>query len=207
VSNKWQPLKANPIAYILRALFVTLAQYCLLNLLSQGSILLAILLFSTNGIFLPFLEKLVFNRPIKLKTFITIIMGLIGTAIIIGPLTNVTPTNLIIGLLSGFFSACAQLPFHYLSKKQGATTTSLLTYGLCSLFSLPLALLLTPDLKQSYHELATTRSFAIVLLFSILSISTQTSRSLAYKKVNRAATLMPFIYSSLVFSAMIDWLW
>ncbi len=70
--------KSELIPNLLRAIFIIISQYCLFFLLSRGSVLLAILLYSTNSIFSPFLARIIFGAEIKVKTLIAILIGFIG---------------------------------------------------------------------------------------------------------------------------------
>ncbi len=45
------------------------------------------------------------------------------------------------------------------------------------------------------------------MLFAIASLANQMSRAKAYSLINKAGSLAPFLYSSLIFSTIIDWIW
>ena len=97
---------------------------------------------------------------------------------------------------------------HYTSKKQDPISISFFSYGLCSLFSFILLLFQLPGMNRMHIGfLLNWHEIAAILLFSIFSIGNQTARVLAYARINKAASLAPFIYSALIFTAFIDWVW
>ncbi len=200
--------KINLLAYVLRAIFVVISQYCFFYLLSRGSLLIAILLYSTSGIFTPFLARIVFRHQIKIKTFIAIIVGVVGVGITLGPIGHISGFNIFIGLLSGLFAACSQITQHYVSKKQDPITINFFNYGLTSLIAFIVMLVRMPSIGVvSPDVFLVWPGIAIVLLFSVFSIVNKISRLLAYARLNKAASLAPFINIVLIFSAFIDWIW
>jgi len=194
--------------YFVRAVAVILSQYCFFFLLSRGSVLLAVLLYSTNGIFSPFLARIFFKHEIKVKTFIAIIVGLVGVVITLGPIKQISLLNVFIGLLSGFFGACSQIILHRSSKEHDPITINFLNYGFASVLSFVLIFIKMPTIESiNFGVLFSWQGIAIILLFSLSSIANKISRSLAYARINKAASLSPFMYSALVFSAAVDWVW
>ncbi len=206
--RKQKTHKINLTPYLFRAIFVVISQYCFFFLLSRGSLLLAVLLYSTSGIFSPFLARIFFRHQIKIKTFIAIIVGLIGVAITLGPMRHLSGLTIFIGLLSGLFGACSQITLHRTSKEEDPITINFFNYGFSSLLSLLLVFIMMPSFsKISIDVLLGWQGIVIILLFSIFSIGNKISRLLAYARINKAASLAPFLYSALVFSAFIDWIW
>ena len=206
--RKQQSEKINLLPYVLRAIFVVISQYCFFYLLSRGSLLIAILLYSTSGIFTPFLGWIIFKHQIKIKTFIAIIVGVIGVGVTLGPIGHISAFNLFIGLLSGLFASCSQITLHYISKKQDPITINFFSYGLSSLIALVVMLVRIPSIATiSPAVFLGWPAIAIVVLFSLFSIANKISRLLAYARLNKAASLAPFINIVLIFSAIIDWIW
>lgn len=200
--------KNELVPSLLRAIFIVISQYCLFFLLSRGSVLLAILLYSTNSIFSPFLARIIFGAEIKVKTLIAILIGFIGVIITLGTNNSLLSIGTMIGLLSGFFGSCSQLTLHYASKRQDPITNNFITYTISSLLSLAILLIITHTINPSnLNFLLSWKTTGILILFSLFSITNQVSRSLAYKRINKAASLSPFIYTSLIFSAIIDHIW
>ena len=166
------------------------------------------MLYSTNGIFSPFLARIFFKHQIKIKTFAAIVIGVIGVAITLGPIKQLNTFYILIGLLSGLFGACSQITLHYTSKQQNPITINFFNYGLASLISLFLIFIMTPHIGSIHiGALLSRHGIAIIIIFSLFSIANKISRSLAYARINKAASLAPFLYSTLIFSAFIDWIW
>lgn len=201
-------IKLNFKVNFIRAIFTVIGQYCFFFLLNRGSLLLAILLYSTNALFMPFLARNILKAEIKIKTLIAVVIGFIGITITLGPIKNILTIDTLIGLTAGFSLACSQISFHYVSKKQDPITINFISYGLCSLLTLilliitiPYATIIRPNFLFGWQGII------LILSFSIFAIANQIVRSLAYKRINKASTLAPFLYCSLIFSVILDWLW
>ncbi|WP_444915300.1 DMT family transporter [Microbulbifer sp. TRSA007] len=191
-----------------RALFTCLAQYCLFYYLSKGSLLVAALLFSTSGLFLPFITRFAKKDPIKKKTLAACLISFIGVAFILKPIAGFD-SYMIVGLLSGFFGACSQFVMHHSSKKQNTISSTTKMFGLSSLYMLAILLIEgnLGELTKVAVSLSDSVSFVIVIIaFSLSTISNQSLRTKAYRRVNRPASLSPYLYTSLIFSGILDWL-
>lgn len=195
--------------YLLRSILVIGAQYSLFYVLAKGNVLLATLLYSTSGLFSPLLSKVLLNIKIPKKTTFSIIISFIGVVISLGTWENILSYTSLIGLLSGLLTAGGQIIQHHTSKSENTMTTNLMLYGLCAQFSL-FILFLFPHTWSDFPSFVNQNSFflfGILLIFSIFSIMNQTFKNSAFKRVNKVASLTPFLYATLLFSGIIDWIW
>ena len=195
--------------HVLRAIVVLAAQYSLLYVLARTNLLLATLLYSTSGLFSPMLLYIFLRVRASNKTIIAIVISFIGVAIAIGTWRNIIAPISLIGLLSGLFTAAGQIIQHRTSKSDNIMVINLVLFGLCSLFSL-LLLLLSPATWRIHLNFSNQLSLpilGIILAFSFLSIANQTLKNAAFKYVNKATSLAPFLYATIIFSGVIDWLW
>ncbi len=193
--------------YIIRAIAVVTAQYCLFYLLIHGNILLAVLLYSTNALISPILGKLFFYQAIKIKTAIAICLGFVGTSITLLPLHQISWDQMMIGLLSGLMGAISQVILHNNSQQDNPITINFVTYGLGSLITLIFVFPISSHLSTANLLLNQPHMLTMMILVGLFSLGNKISRTLAYKRLNKAASLAPYTYSALVFSAIIDWTW
>jgi drug/metabolite transporter (DMT)-like permease len=181
--------------HLARAAFVLGAQYCLFFDLSQGSLLVGTLLFSTSGLFLPFITYFAFGLEIKRKTLAAIAISFIGVAVVLHPTANFS-WAMVIGLSAGFFNAGSQAVMHRASKQISVLSATLVMFALSSLGAFvvlfvagglgPLsALVLSADT-------ASVRFLVVVGVFAVFTISNQALRTKAYSFVNKPASLSPF---------------
>ncbi|MEM9242525.1 MAG: DMT family transporter [Pseudomonadota bacterium] len=199
---------SNARVHLLRAVFTVSSQYCLFYYLTHGSLLLGTLLFSTSGLFLPFISYICFRKAIKTKTLIAVIISFIGVAFILNPKGNIN-LLMLIGLLAGFLNGCSQATMHYCSKRSDTFSMTIIMYGLSSLYAF-IILILLGKFSHLVSELsgntATIEFWLIAILFSLFTITNQSLRVKAYRYVNNPTTLTPFFYTAILFSGVLDWL-
>lgn len=189
-------------SHIYRALAVTGGQFLLLYVLTQTNLLLATLLYSTSGLFAPLLMFLFLKVRASNRAIISIIVSFAGVAIALGSWSQIWAPISLLGLLSGLLTAIGQLIQHQASKSERIIMMSFILFGFCSLFSLPL--FLTAPFSSPTFNLPI---LGIILTFGCFTVANQILKTAAYKKVNKASTLSPFLYATIIFSGLIDWVW
>lgn len=191
---------------IFRSVLTVSSQYCLLFYLLHGSLLIGTLLFTTSGLFLPFVSYVCFKAEIKIKTLLAIILSFIGVAFILNPSEGIHGL-MVIGLLSGFLNACSQATMHYSSKRGSTFDVTLMMFAFSSLYTFLLVLILgkfsvlTTQLTMENNNIL----WITLLVLAVLTISNQSLRTKAYRHINKPASLTPFYYMTIVFSALLDW--
>lgn len=190
---------------LFRALLAVSSQYCLFFYLFHGSLLNGTLLFTTSGLFLPFISYLCFRTAIKVKTLVATLVSFIGVSLILDASGEMNWV-MFIGLLSGFLNACSQVTMHYSSKKGSAFDVTLMMFAFSSFYTLMIVLLghftsLAHAFVSSNFEI----EWLILIGLAVFTISNQSLRTKAYRYVNKPASLTPFYYVSIVFSALLDW--
>lgn len=193
--------------HILRAIFTVISQYCFFILLAHKSLLVATILFSTSGLFSPFIARSFFKTQIKVKTLVAITISFIGIVISLGVTSGFFSTYTIIGLLAGFFNAASQITSHYCSKRINPISNNFLMYGFSTLLALIMLVITgaTDNVLIMFNNLH-LHDYFMIILFSIFSLSNQFFRISAYRLVNKAASLAPYLYTSIIFSGILDWL-
>lgn len=194
--------------HFLRALLTALCQFGFYYCLTHSTILNATLLFLTSALFVPIISRILQKIPIKTKVLVSISIGFLGVIFILQPSANINLFPELIGLSAGFFNACSQIIFHQLTKKTNTYQILTFTYTFATLLSIiPLLIVLKTQAWQSITW--TLSSPVIAALFfgvAVSGIINQIFRSKAYQQVNKAMSLSPFLYMSLVFAGILDWL-
>lgn len=200
---KQKKIRISPFKpHIYRALAVTSGQFLLIYVLSKTNLLLATLLNSTSGLFAPLLMFLFLKVRASNRAIFSIIISFAGVAIALGSWHELWSPISLLGLLSGLLTAIGQLIQHQASKSTDIAIMSFILFGFCSLFSLPLFLFHPFTPPNLAHPI-----LGIVLIFGLFTVANQTLKTAAYKKVNKASTLSPYLYATIIFSGIIDWIW
>ncbi|WP_299494394.1 DMT family transporter [uncultured Shewanella sp.] len=204
IGDKWDLSQWRLLLF--RALLTVSSQYCLFYYLLHGSLLNATLLFTTSGLFLPFISFLCFRAEIKIKTLVATIISFIGVSLILQA-SGEMDGLMLIGLLSGFLNACSQVTMHYSSKRGSAFDVTLMMFAFSSFYTFILVLVFGHFTSLS-HILVVSQfesQWLILLGLAVFTISNQSLRTKAYSYVNKPASLTPFYYIAIVFSALLDW--
>jgi drug/metabolite transporter (DMT)-like permease len=194
-------------AHLIRAFFTVSSQYCFLFYLAHGSLLIGTLFFASSGLFLPFISYLCFRAEIKLKTLLSIGISFMGIAFVLNPGDGLN-WYIGIGLLAGFLNACSQATVHFCSKRGSIFEVTLIMFALSSVYTFVLILLFGKfDLLVSKLISNSSQSlWFIMIALAIFTVLNQSLRTKAYRYVNKPASLTPFYYMAIVFSALLDWL-
>ena len=189
-----------------RAFFVVGSQYALFYVLAHSNTMLATLLYATSGLFLPIITFSIYKTHIPRKTLAAIIISFIGVAMSLNILNNHLSMIDLIGLGSGLLAAGSSLIQHANSRRSKNIHHVLVMYLLASAISLFILLTLHPSHFTFHLNKLINSSMIVIAFFSILSIGNQTFKSLGFMKVNKAASLTPFLYLLIPLSGIIDWI-
>lgn len=195
---------------VLRSLFSMLTQTCFLVYLFYGTAFNATLLLMTSPLFMPLIAHIFDKQPIKRSQSISLVITFVGIALILKPTTGVFQWVALVGLASGICHAFAQWTYHKMTHHSSPLliTTHMYTYG--SLFAaIPLIIFMLYAKSFGVHPGTTlnTNGLSITLFFLLLAIAAigaQLLRGAAFKKVNKAHTLTPFLYTAVVFTGLYD---
>jgi drug/metabolite transporter (DMT)-like permease len=185
-----------------RSLMSMLAQACFFSYLYFSTAFNATLLLMTSPLYVPVIARLIDKTPIKPHHWASLILSFIGIALILKPDTGIFQWSAIFGIASGIFHAIAQWTYHRMSKQTKASTITMYMYTYGSLIALiPLAIFYSiqgiPDVHYTHADVFYI--IVLVLLMAFAAINTQVLRGFAFKKVNKAHSLMPFVYVAVVF--------
>ncbi|NEP16203.1 MAG: DMT family transporter [Leptolyngbya sp. SIO4C1] len=185
--------------YVLRGLFGLGGFYLFVLGANLGSLVNANVLLNTTPIFIPILALLFLGKQVSNGLWGAIALGFIGLAMVLQPTAALLqePGNLI-ALGAGLSAAVEFLTVRWLNKTESplAQVTYYLLIG--NVLAAPLALWQwqTPDLRTWGFILATAVAF---LAFQFLLV-----RAYQYAEPHQIGV---FQYSSVIFSALIGWVW
>ena len=199
---------ANIGTHSVRAIFVILSQYCLFYSVMHDSLLIATLLFATGPIFVPWLARLFYKTPVTRMHVVSIVVSFAGVMMILHPTAGHIHWTVLIGLGSGLFNAISQITMHRVSQQESGLCVNWWMYSLSTVFAvIPLALFWhSVDWHLATQHLHMADLWLVFIIFTFGAISNQSFRARAYSYVNKAASLSPFIYLALVFTALWEWL-
>lgn len=190
----------------LRALFAMIAQYLLVAYLVRSSLLAATLLYATGPLFVPVISRIFYHVKMNSWVLLCIVLSFFAIVLILHPSLTVFETPIWLGLGAGFFNAFSQVICHKATKNVPAKIHTFRMYAYSSL------LCLIPVFFDVHHQIHNIMDadWSCVLLLLLLgrmlgSTMQQTLRAKAFTLVNKAASLAPFMYTSIIYAVFIDW--
>ena len=183
--------------HTLRASSSYLGQFALFYSVSLIPLVDANLLFMTNALIVPILSAIFLGVAPSRRNLIPIIIGFIGIVFILKPGHEMFNAGSLIALSSGLFAAISLLGIHELGKRDHAYTIMFYYFSISFVIALAVAIFnwQTPD-KQ-----------ALLLLFAVGGVSTLCQEcSIRALILAPAKIVAPLMYSAIVFSGLLDWI-
>lgn len=193
--------------FFTRSIVVVLSQYCLFIYLLNNTVLNGNLLFATGPVFIPIISMIFLKEKISRLAWICIAVSFFGVFIIKTPDYGIIDFSILIGLSSGLFNGASQIIFHDVSRKEHPIIINFITYGIAALFSfIPLAIIYNvKEISNNFYNIYHCHMIIFIML-SIIIISSQNMRSYAYKNAKNATSLSPFLYTTIIFTAVLGWI-
>lgn len=193
--------------YTFRVLGFLLGNYCLFVYLKEGSLVNGTVLFLTSPMFVPLINRLVFGVHHHWKFYMSVVLAFVGVVVAVKPTSGIIDPFMALGLAGGFLNAISQIMLHRLS---GLESTSQITFSSFFWGTLVMLVWTIAEWIWSPAQFVTTISFhdliiALLLMvaFSFTSIINQSIRAKAYGYVRKAASLAPWLYTTIIFSAVL----
>lgn len=190
-----------------RAFFAVLSQLLLVTYLLKSNLLSATLLYATGPLFIPIIARILFHTKIKLQVIISILLSFVAVIIILHPSINIFKSPIWIGLGSGFANAFSQVICHRATKTVDFMIHTFRTYVYSALL---VGIMLTLDLHHQVTSLNNTHWTWLIVLqilgLGVFGALQQTLRAKAYTLVNKASSLSPFLYTSIIFVIFLNWI-
>ncbi|WP_407876835.1 DMT family transporter [Francisella sciaenopsi] len=200
-------LRVAPFAWrsiFIRVVFSLFAQLFFFISLSNGSLLITILLFNTSPLFIPVIRFLFYKQSISYFNFVCIVIGFLGIYLILGVSKSNVNMYVFCALFAGVLNAASQVVLYNASKKEDVFIINLWIYtfiGIFLLLLLPFNMSTIPSLSElSMKPLVIWVSIAII----IFGISSQIFRVKAFKHTKDPSLIAPAMYFSVIVAAMFD---
>jgi len=171
--------------------------YCFFSSLRHLGLAEALLLNYALPLFIPFFERVWLGAPVPRGIWKPLSIGLLGLIFILKPGLGVFRPAALIGLLGAVFAASAQVGVRRLSLTESVTKIVFYFAVSSTLIALGPALFdwVTPGVSLA----------PLVLLMAACGTLAQLAMTRAYQ-LAPAARVGPFIYGSVAFAALFDWL-
>ncbi len=197
--TQWKP-------QILRVIALLVYQYSIFYYLIHTTLLDATVLQNTSPLFIPILERIFYKHHYTLRVWLSILVSFAGVLCILQPTSHIFASLSIAGLLAPLGQASSQVLYAHQSRNESQRTTlfylflfsSILT-GIIYLFSGEF--IYFSDSLKSYTAFA----WLNIVAMGAMSICNQAFRGIAYR-FGKPSALIPFLYFSLIFSGIFDWL-
>jgi drug/metabolite transporter (DMT)-like permease len=194
--------------HLLRALTVVISQLSLLYYFTKGSLTDGVTLWNTSPIFIPIVSYIFFRQKTSPVVWCSLSVSFLGVLLILKPSNQIIDPFSIFGFISGISVAISQV-LYTINRETDSLINNLFLFFLN-------ASIITGVILFSFFTLHgfdkfffleshpnTFSSGAILLAIAIASTMNQFLRGIAFS-LAKPSVLSPFIYVSVVFSAIID---
>ena len=190
-------LKTNSIHWhFLRSLAGVSAMYCFFYALSELPLADAMLLKISAPLFIPIIAFVWLSEHISLRVIMAIMVGFLGVILVLKPTGTIHIASLV-GLLGGALAALAKVTIRRMSDTE-PTSRIVFYFGLISLIVSAIPLFWfwqNPSIKE----------WIVLLLLGTFGTVGQLLLTKSYI-LAPASRIAPFTYSSILFAAIIGWL-
>lgn len=182
--------------HLIRAVSSLCAMYCLVFALKYLPLVDALLLTYTRPLFLPIIVLVWFRKKWSKTTFIGILVGFLGVALILKPDKKMFDIGALVALASAIFGSISFTCIRKLTRTDSANT--ILFYYLA--LSIPLAVF------PLLFNWTTPTSFDWVMMsvIGICGLIYQMTLTRAYQHA-KAFKVSSILYSTVIFGALFDW--
>jgi drug/metabolite transporter (DMT)-like permease len=189
----------------LRSGCILLYQYSIFYYLTYASLLDATVLQNTAPLFMPILERIFFKHRFDKKVLLSIGISFVGVLCILQPDSDIFARLSVVGFLAPLGQAGSQVLYGHQAKKENQRFTLFYMFFLCSIFTG----IIYVFSKGFFGGDPTLEKYSFwlwmnILFLGIVSILNQIFRGVAYQH-GKASALAPFLYVSIIASAILDW--
>lgn len=183
--------------HLLRGAAGLCAMYCMFWSIPRMNLAEALLLNLTATLFIPFIAWMWLKERFSLHTGIAIAIGFVGIVLVLRPGPGLFTWVALVGLASGIFAAFAMVSIRSMAGVE--PTTRIVLY-----FSVLGALASSVPLTWAWQSPTALQWLALATV-GLLAMIGQLLMTRAYM-IAPAAQVGPFTYASVVFAALIGWL-
>ncbi|MBX7066929.1 MAG: DMT family transporter [Parachlamydiales bacterium] len=179
----------------LRTVFGLLSMVCITVALKTAALAEVVLLNNTAPLFVPVLIWGLYREKISAYLGLSLLIGFVGVFILLGPSFGTLQPGMIYGVLSGLLSACLLIVTRQIA---GEHFMRILFYYYL------LWWILTGPFAASTWEAVPTNAWMMLFGAAIVSIAAQFTFTAALRYAS-SQEVAPFIYTNVIFSALIGW--
>jgi drug/metabolite transporter (DMT)-like permease len=175
------------------------AMYCFFFAIAHLPLPDAVLLNYSLPLFMPFVEAFWLDEPVPRRLWGPVAIGFAGIVLILKPGLTLFQPAAIVGVLAALFAAVAQVGVRQLTQTEPARRI-IFYFGVVSTAGSALPVVASP-------RVPTAAEWSTLAAIGVLATLGQVFLTKAYAQAP-AAQVGPFIYSSVVFAAVLEWaLW
>lgn len=194
----WAPLRTNKIGlHLLRAATGTACWYALFFAIAHIPLANATLLTYSAPLWMPLIAWAVTRQRVARATWIGAIVGFAGVVLVLQPQGRSVDVGEMAAFAGAIFLAVAMMSVRWLGATEPMIRVLFYYFLLATLMAVPIAVL-------DWRPIAPA-GWAWLIGLGFAQLFSQTLIVLAYRYAP-AEKLGPFIYSVIVFTAIIDWL-
>lgn len=187
----------EPLGHLVRALGGLVAMYCFFYAIGHLPLADAVLLNYTLPLFLPLIERFWLGEPIRRQLWGPILLGFGGILIILRPGSGVFEPVALLALVAAVFAALAQVGIRRLTRTEPVAR---IVFYFSAIATAVAAVPLVGSWRNPSPE-----GWAALVVVGLLGVAGQFLLTGAYASAP-AAWVGPFLYTSVVFSGLFDWL-
>ncbi|MGC1878760.1 MAG: DMT family transporter [Rhabdochlamydiaceae bacterium] len=190
---------------VLRAGCILLYQYSIFYYLKYANLLDATVMQNTAPLLMPVLERLFFKHRFEKRVLISIGICFAGVLCILQPNSSIFANLSIAGFLALLGQAGSQVLYGHQAKQENQKSNLFYQFFICSVVS-AIAFLFSNEFLRGENSLEhyTPLLWINIVCLGVASILNQSLRGVAYMH-GKASALAPFLYVSIIISALLDW--
>jgi drug/metabolite transporter (DMT)-like permease len=183
--------------HLIRSLAGIASMYCFFYTLAHMRLADAVLLNYSLPIFIPFVESVWLGEEFPRRLWIPVVVGFLGVIVILRPGSGLMEPVALLGVASALFAAVAQVGVRRLTRTEPVTRI-VFYFAIIATF---LSALPTAVSWRTPHGFVWLAAAAMGLTATLGQLAM--TRAYAHAPASQVG---PFIYSSVVFAAGLDWL-
>jgi drug/metabolite transporter (DMT)-like permease len=198
-------LKTNLKMQLLRSGCILIYQYSIFYYLISASVLDATIMQNTAPLFMPILELVFFKHRFEKRTLLSILVSFAGVLCILKPSASFFEQLSILGLVIPLSQAGSQVLYSHQAKSENQKFNLFYLYFIGSVVSgIVFAFSEAFSMVSAPFENYTLLLWGNLICLALATLFNQIFRGFSYK-YGKASALAPFLYMSIIFSAIIDW--
>jgi drug/metabolite transporter (DMT)-like permease len=190
--------------HLLRAGCFIVYQYAFFYYLIKASVLEATVLQNTAPLFLPILEHFFYRHRFDKRDFLSMAVSFAGVLCILQPGSGLIASLGIVAIIVPISQAGSQFLYAHQSRGKSQKSTLFYLFTISSIVA-GIIYLFSPELheKTEFFKNYSLLSWTNIVCLGLATLFNQSLRGIAYRYA-KPSSLSPFLYLSLIFSALID---